>query len=244
MEGGPLLSEEFVNWSKDYVLYNHVTTKIKGEKYGNNLGLKGGSGFPYLAFLDAEGTVLAVHNGARNPEGFAKTAEEAKAMLDLRAKAEAGDKAVAFDLLAKYLSLAPLEPPTLDKMLALAGELTPEQKTRLEPLTIECAFKNVLADVNEDKATQVAAGEKFAAMAKAGKIPADPRMAATFHSLTLAWADETKSVAEYETSFKALSELMKSNTNPKAQKWLAEKQARLDELKAGSAPQPPDSEKK
>ena len=46
LEHGPLLTDDFAKFAKDYVLFCHITSMIPGEKYGDLLEEKGGNAFP------------------------------------------------------------------------------------------------------------------------------------------------------------------------------------------------------
>ncbi|MGE3166464.1 MAG: hypothetical protein AB7O52_16310 [Planctomycetota bacterium] len=58
MEGGPLLQDWWANAAKGFIPFLHITARIEGRKDDDLLGRKGGRGFPYCVFMDAEGKVL------------------------------------------------------------------------------------------------------------------------------------------------------------------------------------------
>ena len=99
IEEGVFSDPAFAEWSKEVVLLCHVTTGIKTDPHQDLLAKKGGQGFPYLVFLDAEGEVIAAHEGEQTVAGFREGLGKARAFLDLRKKAEAGDKAARFQVL-------------------------------------------------------------------------------------------------------------------------------------------------
>ena len=91
------------------MLFCHITTQIQGEKHADLLEQKGGQGFPHIVFMDAEGNVLAEHQGDRSADGFSKTGQKAKEFIALKAKAEKGDKAAKIDFIIAQLSMGQLK---------------------------------------------------------------------------------------------------------------------------------------
>ena len=78
LEGGALMQDDFVRFSKNYVLFAHVTSQVPGDKNQDLLQKKGGTGFPFIAFMDSEGNVIAKHEASRTAYGWARTGEKAK----------------------------------------------------------------------------------------------------------------------------------------------------------------------
>lgn len=62
------------------------------ERHPKLLDEKGGTGFPYLALLDSRGFLIASHRGARTVEAFGRTLVSARKLLELRPKADGGDR--------------------------------------------------------------------------------------------------------------------------------------------------------
>ena len=107
MESGSLSSTEFAAYaSKDVVPYLHVTTKIPGNTTDGIFREYGGTGFPTLLFLDADGNKLAKVAGAdRNVEGFRKTEGQIARLLKLRDAAASGKNGTDVDLLLLELEM-------------------------------------------------------------------------------------------------------------------------------------------
>ncbi|HBF23270.1 MAG TPA: hypothetical protein DDW23_05570 [Planctomycetes bacterium] len=105
MESGSLSSQDFAEYaSKDVVPYLHVTSRIPGNTTDAIFRNYGGTGFPTLLFLDADGGKLAKVAGAdRSVEGFKKTEEQIAELLELRTAAAKGDKGADVDLLLMEL---------------------------------------------------------------------------------------------------------------------------------------------
>jgi hypothetical protein len=218
-----------VKFSKDYVLFCHITTQIQGEKHANLLEEKGGEGWPHIVFMDAEGNVLAVHEADRSAEGFSKTGEKAKSFVSLKAKAEKGDKAAKIDFLVLQLSLGQIKPEEAEKKIKDAGPITKEQKAKLDG---ELTNASVLASVKgiSDEEGAKALGKKFYEMQKAGKAgPTSEQALQPYYILMMNAADELKDGKTFEAALKALK--AKFGDTPQAKKFFEAKEKRLEELK-------------
>jgi hypothetical protein len=97
LESGALSDEAFPAFAKEVIPYLNVMTKIEGHPYDNLLRDKGFGGFPSLAFMDAEGNVLA-KQGERSVEGFRKTHKAVANFQDLQARIKKGEKGLEFAL--------------------------------------------------------------------------------------------------------------------------------------------------
>ena len=105
MENGLFSSDDFAEWSKKYVIYVHVSTHLEGREHEGLFRAKGFTGFPTLAFLDAEGGLTAKHAGRRAIPELDKTADKATAYLALRKKAASGDQTANQHLFVADLQL-------------------------------------------------------------------------------------------------------------------------------------------
>lgn len=74
LEDGVFSEEDFAKWSKDYVMFCHITTKVESDKYQDLMPAKAGDDFPHIVFMNATGDVIAEHEGDRTIEWFGKTA--------------------------------------------------------------------------------------------------------------------------------------------------------------------------
>jgi hypothetical protein len=183
--------------------------------------------------MDAEGNVLATHNGPRTVEGFEQTGKKALAFLDLKKKAEKGDKAAKTELLIAQAELGHLPPDEIQKRM---GEvtLTAEQKTRLEGILATTEVRAILGTVGRDPASQREAGKKFWEMRKAGKpAPAGEQESFAYWLLIMAHAEGVKDAVPFEEALNALK--AKLGANPQAKKVLEEREAALKKLKEGAA---------
>jgi len=204
LEGGALLTDAFVKFSADYVLFCHITTQIETDKHQDLLEKKGGDGFPHIVFMDSDGTVLATHDGARDAEGFAKTGTKAKNFIALRDKAAAGDAAAKIDFLAARMELGQVGEEEADKQLKDLGKLTPAQEKKFGALKTGAAVKAVLAEVRDEKSAEEA-GKKFLAMKKAGRPePLGEGEVQPYWILMMRVAEKEKDAATFEEALKAL----------------------------------------
>jgi hypothetical protein len=229
LEGGPLLADDFVAFSKNYVLFLHVTTHIKGEKYGDLLEQKGGQGFPHLVFMDSDGSVLATHEGPRTAEGFAKTGEKVKSYVDLKAKAEKGDAATKIDFVLVQLSLGVVNVADAEKKIKEAGTPSKEQQAKFDGEKVNAeVIETVKAIRSEAQAKE--AGKKFYDAQKAGKAgPTADNAMQPYYILMMDAADGIKDVEIFGTALKTLQE--KFGKIPEAQEFFKAKEKRLEELK-------------
>jgi hypothetical protein len=111
------------------VLFLHVTTRIDGERYGDLLSEKGGTGFPWLVFMSPEGDVIAPHDDARSVPGFRRTLDRATRWSAAKAKADGGDRHARADMLFLETELGRMEVVDLEDALAEAG-LEPDEAQR------------------------------------------------------------------------------------------------------------------
>ncbi len=207
----------------------HVTSKVATDKNQGLLQEKGGTGFPYFVMMDAEGNVIGKHEGERNVAGFEKTGQKAKAFLELKKKAEKGDRQARIDLLLAELELDHVTAEEAEKKIKEIGKLSPDQQTRLNGLLAGAAVKEVLKTVN-DKPSQIEAGKKFLEMKKAGKsAPTSDRELQAYWILMMNYAETQKDVATFEEALKILK--AKFGDNPSTKRFFDTKDEILKKLK-------------
>ncbi|KAF0244544.1 MAG: hypothetical protein FD180_2433 [Planctomycetota bacterium] len=209
-----------------------MTTHIDGAPYDELLTEKGGGGWPFVAVLDADGTLLARHGYDRpfTVAGYTQTIEEGIELRAKRRKGENYDKAAAYDWLLAQLSFGSLKLDEAKKKVTALGKLTPEKQAALDPLIANLEVALI------EKEQAVALGKKFFDLKKAGKIPSDDGTRSRFWDAILDYAEDQKDAALYEEALKGSREAME-----KAQPDLAEfmdrlfegKERTLKKLKAG-----------
>jgi uncharacterized radical SAM superfamily Fe-S cluster-containing enzyme len=227
-------------------LFLHLTTHVTTDKDQDLLDEKGGNGFPYLVFLDADGALLARHEGPRNTEGFVETLKEAEEYRDQRAKAAAGDKALAKEVFFKDAELGNHTYQSAKDATAKLGDLTDDEKAKLADLLVTLECKGVMSALNkkakdldpssdsfqtEIKKLQAEAGREYMKMEKAGKAPKTDDMIQPFYIFIMEAAEAAKDAETYEKALKILED--KFGGNPRAKPFFEARHQTLDELKAG-----------
>lgn len=207
------MTDEFAKWSKGYVLFCHITTHLATEKYDQLLSEKGGNGFPYLVFMDSEGNVIARHEGSRDAAGFAETGKKAQAFLDLQKKAAKGDRAAKIDLLIAQLELGHLKMDEAQGKLKELGELSKEQKAKVDGLLVGAEVQEILKTVKRgDKPSAIEAGKKFYEMNKAKRpAPMGDNEFQGYWILMMDYAESQKDAAVFEAGLEALKARYGSN---------------------------------
>jgi hypothetical protein len=210
------------------VAFCHVTTQIKGEKHADLLQQKGGAGFPHIVFMDAEGKVLAEHNGPRNGAGFAKTGETAKAFVALREKAAKGDPAAKADLLVQQLKMGHVKAADAEKEAA-SMKLSDAQKAAFEAALADARVMDMVRGLRSQEDAKKA-GQEFLSMHKAGKkAPTGDEAIQPYWILLMGAAEEAKDVPAFEAALKALR--AKFGDAPQAAGFFKKQEAKLAELK-------------
>jgi len=227
------------------VLYLNVTTHVEGDKDQDLLGQKGGGGFPYLIVMDADGKVMAKHQGARTTEGFEATLKTATEFADARKKAAEGtDAGAKLEVFTKDLEFGNYGAADARKAYEALGTVGDAEKTKIEGLLAVLEIREVMAAINKkaekvgdapDKDAQfkllrIEAGKKFMEMNKAGRVPgAGTNETSMFWSFILEAAEDAKDVAAFEAGLAKLKDLYASN--PQAQKFIQDKEAILQKMK-------------
>lgn len=220
-----------MKFSKDYVLFCHITTHIQGDKHANLLEEKGGEGFPHIVFMDAEGKVLAVHEEDRTAAAFAKTGEKAKTFVALKEKAAKGDAKAKVDFILARLDLGQLTGDEAEKELKASGAtLSKEQQAKFDGMMVNQTILDVVKKIDGEDAAKEA-GKKFYEMQKAGKAgPTSDQAIQPYYILGMNAAEEAKDLDVFEKDLKALKE--RFGSNPQARKFFDAKDKKLQELKA------------
>lgn len=168
-----LSEEQFATWSKDVVLFCHITTRLTDRKYETLLSEKKGTGFPYLVFLDGEGELVAAMRGARNMENLTITAATAKANMSLRTKAAAGDVNAKLDWLSYQIQVGWLNAEDGKAAIAGLGKLDAKQTERAKDISTIIEIIDINSSVARKKMTQEEGETKLLAFYNSGRIPKD-----------------------------------------------------------------------
>ena len=193
--------------------------------YPDLLKEKGGTGFPSLFWMDADGNVLA-RQGERSVEGFTKTLKNLKAHADLKAKAAKGDRAATVDLLVSEIELGKLDFDAASKQAKGLGELTNEQKARIDGLLLGLEVSKLASARTPD--ARAAASKQMLGMMKEGRIPTG-NAARLFYSMVLTAAEAEKDAKAFEQAMEGIKQLV--GDDARAKPMLDSMQKRLDKLK-------------
>ncbi|MBK8096871.1 MAG: hypothetical protein IPK26_07180 [Planctomycetes bacterium] len=208
-----------------------MTSQVETDKYQGLLREKGGRGFPYLVFMDAEGEVTA-KQGERTVAAFQATLSALSAVADLQKKATAGDKVATVDLLLAEMTLGRLDlaaaKARAEKALAL-GALDGERKQKLDGALIGLEVEDLMAGARTREAAAEMA-EKCLAMLKEGRVPTG-RVARTFYLQAMSAAEKVNDAKTYETALGAVEKMMAGQQGAEA--MLKRFRETLEKLKAG-----------
>ncbi len=179
--------------------------------------------------MDADGNVVARHQSERNAAGFAATAKDAYAFIELTAKAEGGDEKAALEVFEKKLGLGRYQSSADARaaMEQLSGA-TDAQKTKWEGALFDLEIQAKLRSIGRDQAALAVAGEEFFEQHEAGKQPQSQRIAQGFYLGIIAHGRETKNAEAFEAGVNKLEELFGKNAG--ARKTLDGLKKELEEL--------------
>ena len=139
MESGALSDPAFGPWAKSVVPFLHVTTRIAGRKYDGLLGEKGFRGFPSLAFMDAEGNILAKPQ-SRSVTAFESTRTALIEHADLVKRIEGGEKGLDATLLLCEYALGKVDSAAFKTRSESLADVSDEQKTAIAQINTDSAF--------------------------------------------------------------------------------------------------------
>lgn len=227
--------KDFQEWSRNCVLFLHVTSRVEGDKYQKLASQRGSVGFPYLAFLDANGDLLA-GRVARDVKSFEfslnKALEVRKELDDLARKSAAGDKEAEKLLFFEKAELLHYSPPEARR--AMEGlELSEDERKRAEGALVVLEIREAISLLTPDEKTRIAAGSRFAGMKRAGRLPLDPKKSEWryFYSFIMVYAESEKDAPLFEEALETYKKQYGSNRLQ--QNWIRSKEAKLAKLRGG-----------
>jgi len=188
----------------------NLMTKVEGDPDQELFYEKGCLGFPTLAVLDADGTLLAKHQKERNVEGFEATMAGARAFQDTLKKAAGGDAAAKTAVLEKQIEWGSISHADATKALAGAN-LDSERKAKLEQGLLGLEFNEARRE--KDPAAMYA---KLEAMRAGNRIPKDARGGTIgfWNSLVMA-AERTGDIAKLKAAAEHARKELAGNENAK-----------------------------
>lgn len=214
--------------------YLNVMTRIDGRKDDDLLYDLGGREHPTVLFLDAEGAVL----GRQDPEGttvqeLEETGAKVKRSLDLKKKADAGDKGATTDLAIVQCDLGVIEFSDLEA--AIEGmALTPEQERAVGVLRADSTVGDMMQVLrkNPDEATKSMVAEEFLALHKTGAQPARPANRRFYWAVLAGQAVAKKDAAMLKEAISGLRAVASAVPSEHEARQLKELEERLLELEA------------
>jgi hypothetical protein len=237
LEGSLLSDPKFYEWARGVVLYCHVTTHLKDHKYDGLLREKGGTGFPTLAILAADGELLVRHEGARTVAGVTATAEKAKKVAELRTRAAADPKA-ALDLLDVEAEAGMVPPAEMIRRAKEIGAGAPELKPRVDEILFAGEVEELSQQSRKTPETMKAACEKVLGWASEKRVPARSRAFDAFWGIVAEQGRATKDMKLMQRAVDALRESGASDkertqtiANLEAQIATLQKYALVEELR-------------
>jgi hypothetical protein len=227
-----LSTDEFAAFGKGVVLFLHVTTRIPDEKDDTLLVQKGGTGFPYLAWLDADGDVMLVHEGDRSTKGFQKGLAELPEAPMRKLKAKATSDASTADYLLAQLEEGQMGYAEAGERVAKLAKVPPDKKKQLDDLiTTREVFERPYGARTD--AQLIATANRFLEMVKEKRIPTDEKLRMQLFSIAFKGLEKAKDAKGYES---ALAEAKRALANDsKSRKLIENAERTLADLKK-SAP--------
>ena len=224
VEDGVLRSAAFKEFSRDFVMFLHVTTMIEGRKDDELLMRIGGTAFPHLVVMDVDGSVVREHAGAPTVEAFKESGAVGRKRLALRQRAAAGDRDAILELALARATAGQITSRKLAREIERAGDLTPAERERCE---------KTLTTLRFDESQIYAQGAWFARMLADGLVPEGTEKQTTFFLEIMKWAEFAQDVATYD---RALKEMRRMHAeDPRAAPFFQMAKEKLAELKADAA---------
>jgi hypothetical protein len=202
LENSAFLDAEFAALCKDVVLFCHITSQVDGEPHAALLREKGGTEFPYVAFLDADGNVISKEK-QRTVAGFRASTSRIARLRELAPKA-ATEPAAAAEMLATQLQLGAVLFVEAQQRAATWTNLPDATRRILDQALIDAEVDQWITQSHGKDATE-AANERLLAMLAAHLIPSG-ETARLFFSRVLFAASERRDATAYRAALDGLKQ--------------------------------------
>jgi hypothetical protein len=184
--------------------------------------------------MDANGDVLAEHDGPRDVAAFAATAAKAQHYVELRAIADP-TPAQKLELFLAELGMGKLDLATAQTRKAALTGLTPEQEAQVSTALTDLEVMDILKNTpnpapGQEGPVKVELGGRFHAMLEAGKRPSADQPFQAFYGLIMDWAEAQKNVPAFEQALGAMRD--RFGKIPQAAQFFRAQDERLARLKA------------
>lgn len=231
VEGGPLSSPEFKQLAENFVLFCFIAHGPRDPEKPDLARRKQLIGYPSLAYLDSQGTVLVkVPFDRRSVKGIAATGDRAHAYLRLRAAAAKGDLAAKARLLRMQIEERQVDHAAAAEIRQQLGEIADTKlRATLDRLILDLEVSALLRTHGQKGRHKL--GPEFLTMLRDGPRPS-PRVSRGFWFAILEWAErkgDAKAFAEGLAGFRAALEITDPDAAWKA-KLLRGYAARLEVL--------------
>ena len=229
---------DFVEFSKNVVLYCHISSRVPNEPNGCLFAEKGGNAFPTLMVLDEEGNVLARQCGERSLRVVRDVVAEGQAFASLIKRASSGDAETKYECLVKQIQYGHFTPDVARGKVKELGNLSADRKGWFESQIISRECSMILLDIRKacDTDGQFKAARKFVEMKKSGHVPSDSNVF-PFWEWIMAIARQDKDVALFEDGLNSMKALLPDDANRREK--LQENEIALEsmkrEIRAGAA---------
>ena len=141
---------------------------VADEPYPNLLGQRGGRGFPTLAFMDESGEVLdLLEPSERRVDQFNSAFEVLNSWRTMKAKFEAGDESVGFDLLVIELEMGQIDFPEAARRRSALQKLSRRRERQLDELLTVAESEHI----HEASTGPQVAGPMLVEMMEGDRIP-------------------------------------------------------------------------
>ncbi len=206
----------------------HLTTRVEGDPHQGLLREKGGSGFPYLVFMDAEGEVLA-KQGDRSVDAIFASARALKDLPALTERVADGDPRAKIELFLAELALGRL---TFEQATARHAELvnvTKEQEAKILPQLATLEYQELITAMR-DASQRASSQARVLAMFNEGRVPGGV-YALSFLSQVMAAAEQARDADTFAKALARFEELTKDRKG--IDRAIEQMRQRLQKLRDG-----------
>ncbi len=181
--------------------------------------------------MNADGDVIGAPQG-RSVDAFEDGGKKAQKFLELKKKADAGDKKALAEVIVTELMDGRIKISEADKKLK-GVDLSADQKKQIESIRPDAEVREIMQDVNpQDEAGALVMGKKFAERLKAGKAnPNTPQMLQNYLGWIMKYAESEKDADLYEKGLTPFEAKFGSSQDPKAKAFFANAHKTLEKLK-------------
>jgi hypothetical protein len=216
---------KFESFAKNVVLFCHITSRVSTDPDQDLLEEKGGEGFPYIVFMDADGNVLSKHEGGRTVDAFEKSRQDVDIYYKAKSAAAKGDKAAEADVVLSEIDFGILTKEAGEAKLK-GLKLKPEQEKRRAQVFYNAEVKDLVSGA--------ALGKRFYDDLKAGKKPTKDDLLGPYYQNIMTYGEQAKKADVFEAGFKGLRAFYESNygaDNPQVRNWVQAQEAALEKLR-------------